>query len=75
MKCLNQLSPTAEAKMLFRGVFSLPNNPMFKVPIAATCKDVCLQNISKSHSYHLKIWQIIMTSWIGNGADLKSSSQ
>ena len=25
----------------------------FKVPIAANCKDVCLQNTSKSHSYHL----------------------
>ena len=27
---------------------------MLKVPIAANCKDVCLQNTSKSHSYHLK---------------------
>ena len=27
-----------------------------KVPIAANLKDVCLQNTSKSHSYHLKIW-------------------
>ena len=27
-----------------------------KVPIAANWKGVCLQNISKPHSYHLKIW-------------------
>ena len=28
---------------------------IFKVPIAANEKDVCLHNASKSHSYHLKI--------------------
>ena len=27
---------------------------VLKVPIAANYKDVCLQNTSKSHSYHLK---------------------
>ena len=30
-----------------------------QVPIAANCKDVCLQNTSKSHSYHLKIWLLL----------------
>ena len=30
-----------------------------KVPIAANCKDVCLQNTSKSHSYHLKILKLL----------------
>ena len=29
-----------------------------KVPIASNCKGVCLQNTSKSYSYHLKIWQL-----------------
>ena len=33
--------------------------------------DVCLQNTSKSHSYHLKIWHLL----IGNGASLRSSNQ
>ena len=28
----------------------------FKVPIAPKKKGFCLQNTSKSHSYHLKIW-------------------
>ena len=46
-----------------------------KVPIAASCKGVCLQNTSKSHTYHLKNMAIIMTLWIGNSAVLKSSSQ
>ena len=27
-----------------------------KVPIAPNLKGVCLQNASKSHSYHVKIW-------------------
>ena len=27
-----------------------------KVPIAANWKGICLQNTSKPHSYHLKIW-------------------
>ena len=27
-----------------------------KVPIAPNYKGVCLQNTSKAHSYHLKIW-------------------
>ena len=31
----------------------------FKVPIAPNYKGVCLQNTCKSHSYHLKIWQLI----------------
>ena len=30
-----------------------------KVPIAANKKGVCLQNTSKSHSYHLKIWHLL----------------
>ena len=30
-----------------------------KVPIAANWKGVCLQNTSKSHSYHLKIWHLL----------------
>ena len=46
-----------------------------KVPIAANWKGVCLQNTSKSHSYHLLNMTIIMTLWIGNSAVLKSSSQ
>ena len=29
---------------------------LIKVPIAADCKNVCLLNTSKSHSYHVKIW-------------------
>ena len=29
------------------------------IPIAANCKDVCLQNKSKSHSFHLKIWHLL----------------
>ena len=29
---------------------------LFKIPIAANWKGVCLQNTSKPHSYHLKIW-------------------
>ena len=47
---------------------------LFKVPIAANWKGVCLQNTSKPHSYHLKM-VIIMTSWIGDGAIVESSSQ
>ena len=43
-----------------------------KVPIAAIKNAVCLQNTTKSHSYHMAF---IMTLWIGNGAVLKSSSQ
>ena len=27
-----------------------------KVPVAPNYKGVCLQNTSKPHSYHLKIW-------------------
>ena len=34
-------------------LFNFQNS--FKVPIAPNYKDVCLQNTSKSHSYHLKI--------------------
>ena len=30
-----------------------------KVPISANWNDVCLQNTSKSHSYHLKIWYLL----------------
>ena len=43
-----------------------PTNPLknnfntyfftLKVPIAPNHKGVCLQNTSKPHSYHLKIW-------------------
>ena len=29
---------------------------VLKVPIAPNYKGVCLQNTSKPHSYHLKIW-------------------
>ena len=32
---------------------------VIKVQIAANCKDVCLKNTSKSHSYHLKIWKLL----------------
>ena len=32
---------------------------LFKVQIVANYKDVCLQNTSKSHSYHLKIWRLL----------------
>ena len=45
---------------------------VLKVPIAANCKDVCLQNTSKSPSYNMAI---IMTFWIGNGPVLKISSE
>ena len=31
----------------------------FKVPIVAIQKGVCLQNTSKPHSYHLKIWRLL----------------
>ena len=42
----------------------IPNYPikllvLFKVPIAPILNDVCLQNTSKSHSYHLKIWHLL----------------
>ena len=30
-----------------------------KVPIAANWKGVCLQNTSKSHLHHLKIWPLL----------------
>ena len=30
-----------------------------KVPLAAIWNDVCLQNTSKSHSYHHKIWHLV----------------
>ena len=30
-----------------------------KVPIAPNLKGVCLQNRSNSHSYHLKLWQLL----------------
>ena len=33
--------------------------PPFKVQIAANWKGVCLQNTSKSHSFHLKIWLLL----------------
>ena len=49
-------------------------NLYLKVPIAANQKGVYLQNTSKSHSYHLQIWEFF-TLWIGHGAVLKSSSQ
>ena len=32
---------------------------VLKVPLAANQKDVCLQNTSKSHSHHLKIWHLL----------------
>ena len=32
---------------------------IFRVHIAANCKGVCLQNTSKSNSYHLKIWRLL----------------
>ena len=31
---------------------------IIKVAIAANCKGVCLQNTSKPHSHHLKIWPL-----------------
>ena len=34
-----------------------------KVPIAANKKDVHLQNTSKSHSYHLKLWPLFWFYW------------
>ena len=44
-------------------LFSLSRIPTnlftHKVPMAANCKDVCLQNTSKSHSYHLKTWYLL----------------
>ena len=33
-----------------------PRQRFIKVPIAANWKGICLQNASKPHSYHLKIW-------------------
>ena len=32
---------------------------LLKVPIAAHCKGICLQNTSKSQSYPLKIWRLL----------------
>ena len=32
---------------------------LFKVPIAPIKNDLCLQNTSKSHSHHLKIWHFL----------------
>ena len=32
---------------------------MIKVPIAPNYKGVCLQNTSKFHSHHLKIWHLL----------------
>ena len=32
---------------------------VFKVPKAPNYKGVCLQNTSKFHSYHLKIWHLL----------------
>ena len=52
-------------KMLERSTFFFPfprmctqtkTIPFFQVPIAVDWKGVCLQNTSKPHLYHLKIW-------------------
>ena len=42
---------------IYCGKFSSTRS-IIKVPIAPnySYKDVCLQNTSKPHSYHLKIW-------------------
>ena len=53
--------------------FFLSPQPI-KVPIAANYEGVCLQNTSKSNSYHPNIMAFFMTLWTGNGAVLKSSS-
>ena len=37
----------------------IPVTVAIKVPVAAIKKGVCLQNTSKSHSYHLKIWYLL----------------
>ena len=34
-------------------------HPSVKVPIATNLKGVCLQNASKPHLYHLKIWRLL----------------
>ena len=47
---------------LFRKLTKVSTNNFkrdVKVPKAAECKDVCLQNTSKSHSYNLKIWRLL----------------
>ena len=42
--------------MAFIMTLWIGNGASFKVPIAPNYKGVCLQNTSKPHSYHLKIW-------------------
>ena len=37
----------------------IEENDFVKVPIAANWEGVCLQNTSKPHSYHLKIWHFL----------------
>ena len=38
---------------------SLHLRACFISSLGINCKDVCLQNTSKSHSYHLKIWRLL----------------
>ena len=59
-KRLEMLNKCSELSLTFirksKGPSTEPwGTPAFKVPIAAIKNDVCLQNTSKSHSYHLKI--------------------
>ena len=45
--------------VFFFTVFYSISEELVKVPIAANYKGVGLQNTSESHSYHLKIWQLL----------------
>ena len=46
----------SKAFILYSAHFNMIQFSSLKVPLAANWKGVCLQNISKSHSYHLEIW-------------------
>ena len=51
----NHIKQKRKKKIDRKSVFSYG----FKIPIAANCTDVCLQNKSKYHSFHLKIWHFL----------------
>ena len=60
----DHMKPVLEKKILevkfsyfqIGGIIESKTENVLKVPIAANWKDVCLQNASKAHVYHLKIW-------------------
>ena len=53
----SDLDQYRQQKLLFAPGFDNMDN--IKVPIAANYKGVSLQNTSKSHSYHIKIWRYL----------------